>query len=569
LATAPKFLDTMTALAKRGILAVCVSVALSSTDFVTAAQEKRYDSIRRRTIEDKTTARTTVTRQVHRWLQNFLPVDFSFSEDEQQQHQTIGTQRTAGGNSDIVTQIEPLLTNRIIGGRSVAADEYPFFVEWSRGCGGTLIHADLVLSAAHCYDPQSQQLSVFVGGVRSEQARERTIVAAFVHPQYDPATESYDFVILKLDREIRSSIPPVVLNTGGFMDPVDGDPLTVIGLGITDLANQETSVALLAGDVNYIDDCAAKSNYQPGIVQESIMFCAGVPSGHVDSCQGDSGGPILDANKRQVGVVSFGRGCAEPTYPGIYARVSAVSHWIEQMKCLSLANAPRDCVMIRIDIQYDQYPMENSWSLFDSDNNVIYRLKPGENQQSGRVPKTLIVKAGTYRLTVYDKVGDGICCLYGEGLISVYTGDSWVEQSGTFGTETSVGFTVNPSGDQTLRNVASYASATISLRLTIYYDNFPRETSWKLMNDDTGAVVAEVGTGSRAQPGKWTADYYNIRAGNYWFSISDSMHDGICCRSGNGYILVQKIDSAGAVMKNVTYIPGDFGEYYQADFLVA
>ena len=52
-----------------------------------------------------------------------------------------------------------------------------------------------------------------------------------------------------------------------------------------------------------------------------------------DSCQGDSGGPLYTnfqngVNYVQTGVVSYGIGCAEASYPGVYARVSKVMPWI-------------------------------------------------------------------------------------------------------------------------------------------------------------------------------------------------------------------------------------------------
>ena len=51
------------------------------------------------------------------------------------------------------------------------------------------------------------------------------------------------------------------------------------------------------------------------------------------SIQGDSGGPLFYCNPKceQLGIVSFGIGCAEAKYPGVYTRVSKYINWIDKI----------------------------------------------------------------------------------------------------------------------------------------------------------------------------------------------------------------------------------------------
>jgi secreted trypsin-like serine protease len=89
-----------------------------------------------------------------------------------------------------------------------------------------------------------------------------------------------------------------------------------------------TPATLQAATVNVIDDGTCSADYG-GDFDPNTMICAGFQSGGVDTCAGDSGGPLqapLSAGGyRLVGITSWGEGCAEPGFPGVYTRVAGAT----------------------------------------------------------------------------------------------------------------------------------------------------------------------------------------------------------------------------------------------------
>ena len=245
-------------------------------------------------------------------------------------------------NKKLITR--EMLQNRIVGGNQAQLGEYPYFTQWIGGCGASLIHEDILLSAAHCNVISSKQ--VIVGAyeykVAGNGAVARTIVNRTVHPNFNSNTNANDFLILKLNSPVTTA-KPVTLNRNNS-SPISGEDVVVIGLG--DLVEGGTSPQFLYEvTVQAVDQITCNKEYS-GKIDEAIMMCAAVVGGGKDSCQGDSGGPlvrIVDGEHIQAGIVSWGDGCARPSKSGVYSRVSGQINWIEQQICLLSANPPLSC----------------------------------------------------------------------------------------------------------------------------------------------------------------------------------------------------------------------------------
>ena len=127
--------------------------------------------------------------------------------------------------------------------------------------------------------------------------------------------------------------------------------LTVLGYGATKFTNSNgptnpSYYSLQGADVHYItnDECNAlyeRSSMGNGVITNDMM-CASDFKQQQDACSGDSGGPLVarlvedDSNNglwSQMGVVSWGIGCALSGYPGVYSRVGEEIDWIESTIC--------------------------------------------------------------------------------------------------------------------------------------------------------------------------------------------------------------------------------------------
>ena len=233
----------------------------------------------------------------------------------------------------------------IVGGTNttIAANPWQVSLQSSGGshfCGGSVLNENWILTAQHCVKSGSTVTkpgriaagSTTLSGM-SSTGQIRTVAQVVVYPGYVDPGVGKDVALLRLSTPLDLSGPNVKAiglisaadATAGLTNP--GVISTVTGWGALSSGGSSPNT-LQTVNVALLSNASAQTSY-PNETITADQLAAASPG--KDSCQGDSGGPLTvlkNGVPTLAGVVSWGYGCADSRYPGMYARVSSFESWI-------------------------------------------------------------------------------------------------------------------------------------------------------------------------------------------------------------------------------------------------
>uniref|UniRef100_A0A3Q3LLH2 chymotrypsin n=1 Tax=Labrus bergylta TaxID=56723 RepID=A0A3Q3LLH2_9LABR len=228
---------------------------------------------------------------------------------------------------------------RIVNGEEAVPHSWPWQVSLQQSsgfhfCGGSLINENWVVTAAHCNvrTYHNVVLGEHNKGYGSNEAIQKLKPAkVFTHPGWNPSTINNDISLIKLSSPARlgSNVSPVCLAESSDNFPA-GMTCVTSGWGLMRYNAPSTPNQLQQAALPLLSNTQCKSHWGSNI--SDVMICAG--GAGATSCMGDSGGPLVcqkDNVWTLVGIVSWGSSRCSTSTPAVYARVTELRGWVDQI----------------------------------------------------------------------------------------------------------------------------------------------------------------------------------------------------------------------------------------------
>jgi len=232
--------------------------------------------------------------------------------------------------SSVVLASSKRISERIVGGYSVPISSVPWQASIQEHgihqCGAAIYSDQILITAAHCFPQHPYGYTVRVGSTnRNFGGQVAEIANIIVHEGHHETNNISinDIAVIKLSSRLRMDDTVRSIPLADSTPPM-GSPASVSGWGRVGY-NQPQSDILLETAVTISNWYSCRYSYRQIIHITKDMICASGPGR--DACTFDSGGPLVSDGKL-VGIVSFGRGCASPDYPGVYVNVAKYKPWI-------------------------------------------------------------------------------------------------------------------------------------------------------------------------------------------------------------------------------------------------
>ncbi|MBL0697966.1 trypsin-like serine protease [Comamonas sp. JC664] len=228
------------------------------------------------------------------------------------------------------------LEQDIIGGSNTTIEQNPWQVTLQSGtfhfCGGSILTPEWILTAAHCVVDGAPSRILAGSADRQTVVQSRSVSRVIIYPGYVDANQGKDIALLRLSSPL--TLNGTTVQRIGIVSAADaasgataqGVVARVTGWGTTSTSSSPRILQTV--DVNLITNAQAQSQYPRETIGADQL---GAASPGKDACQGDSGGPLSVIHNGAIklaGIVSWGYGCADARYPGMYARVSEFESWI-------------------------------------------------------------------------------------------------------------------------------------------------------------------------------------------------------------------------------------------------